>query len=100
MSNHLEVGSGFVYRAILNLDINISKTDLDSKSEVAKKTSQMCSSTPTDQITRSKFGHNFEFDLSPFMRKHFKKKNKLRFGCEKRTRPLFPICHRSCPLPK
>ena len=74
MSNHLEVGSGFVYRAILNLDINISKTDLDSKSEVANRTSQMCSGTPMDQITRSKFGHNFEFDLSPFMRKHFKKK--------------------------
>ena len=74
MSNHLEVGSGFVYRAILNLDINISKTDLDSKSEVAERTSQMCSGTPMDQITRSKFGHNFEFDLSPFMRKHFKKK--------------------------
>ena len=34
----------------------------------------MCSSTPTDQITRSKFGHNFEFDLSPFMRKQFKNK--------------------------
>ena len=77
MSNHLEVGSGFVYRAILNLDINISKTDLDSKSEVAQKTSQMCSGSPTDQITRSKFGHNFEFDLSPFMRKQFKNKTNI-----------------------
>ena len=74
MSNHLEVGSGFVYRAILNLDINISKTNLDSKSEIAQNTSQMCSGSPTDQITRSKFGHNLEFDLSPFMRKRYKTK--------------------------
>ena len=74
MSNELQLGSGFVYRAILNLDINISQTNLNSKSEVAQKTSQVCSSTPSTQIARSKFGHNFEFDLSPFMRKQYKNK--------------------------
>ena len=68
MDNELQKGSGFVYRAILHLDINVSDKSLDSESDAAKETSRACDTPLTAQISQSKFGHNDEFDISPFFR--------------------------------
>ena len=74
MSCELQQGSGFVFRAILTLDINITTTNLDSGSDAAKRTSQACDSSLTDQISQSTYGHGFEFDLSPWYKRKFRDK--------------------------
>ena len=74
MSCELQQGSGFVFRAILTLDINISTARLSSGSDAAKQTSKACDTSLTDQISQSTYGHRFEFDLSPFYRRKFRDK--------------------------
>ena len=63
MRQEMSEGSGFVFRAILTLDLNISKIKL-GESAAAKSVSKSCDESPSSQISCSKFGHNFEFDLS------------------------------------
>ena len=63
MRQEMSEGSGFVFRAILTLDLNISKIKL-GESDAAKSVSNSCDESPSSQISCSKFGHNFEFDLS------------------------------------
>ena len=58
-------GSGLVFRAILTLDINISKIKL-TESDVAISVSKACDDSPTGQVSQSKFGHSFDFDLNHF----------------------------------
>ena len=73
IEQELQQGLGLVFRAILSLDINISKMIL-TKSDTAKNISKVCDNVPTKQLTNSTFGHNFEFDLSHFYRRKFKDK--------------------------
>ena len=73
MTCHLQQGSGLVFRAMLHLDINISR--LKQKScESTKNISRACDSSPADQITQSKFGHSYEYDLSHFYKKKYRNK--------------------------
>ena len=71
MTCHLQQGSGLVFRAIVHLDINISKLK-SHPCESAQNISQACDSSPSTQITQSKFGHNYEYDLSLFYKKKFR----------------------------
>lgn len=75
MRQEMSQGSGFVFRAILTLDINISRIKL-SESDAAKNVSKKCDDSPSSQISCSKFGHNFDFDLSQFYNRKHKRKNK------------------------
>ena len=59
---HLQQGSGLVYRAILSLDINISKRTF-GKSTAAQD---------MVQLSESNFGHNMEFDLSSLCKRKFR----------------------------
>ena len=74
MTCELQQGSGFVFRAILTLDINITTTRLGSGSDAAKMVSQACDRSPTAQISQSTYGHPFEFDLTPWYKRKFRDK--------------------------
>ena len=65
MNQEMSQGSGLVFRAILTLDINISKIKL-TESDVAISVSKACDDSPTGQVSQSKFGHSFDFDLNHF----------------------------------
>lgn len=73
MEQELQQGSGLVFRAILTLDINISKMRL-TESDVAKSVSKACDDSLAAQVSHSNFGHNFNFDLSQFYTRKFKDK--------------------------
>ena len=91
MDSELEQGSRLVFRALLTLDINLSSVNLNSKSDAAKKTSEACNSSPLDQITQSTFGHNFEFDLSPFYRRKTKENKEKTATINVSFLPLQPL---------
>ena len=73
MDQELQQGSGLVFRAILTLDINISKINIGA-SHSAKKISKLCDTDITSQLSNSTFGHNLEFNLSHFYKRKFKDK--------------------------
>ena len=73
MDQELQQGSGLVFRAILTLDINISKINIGA-SHSAKKISKLCDTDIASQLSNSTFGHNLEFNLSHFYKRKFKDK--------------------------
>ena len=61
---HLQQGSGLVYRAILSLDINISK--------------KITGATAQDAVNlMNNFGHNTEFDLTHLYKRKFKNRKNI-----------------------
>ena len=73
MVQELQQGSGLVFRAILTLDINISKINIGA-SHTAKKISKLCDNDIPSQLSNSAFGHNLEFNLSHFYKRKMKDK--------------------------
>ena len=73
MTKELQQGSGLVFRAILWLDINISKCN-PNESDVAKDVNEQCDQDPTTQLENSNFGHNYDFELSRFYQRKLKHK--------------------------
>ena len=74
MTKELQQGSGFVFRAILFFDVNVSKCSTN-ESVAAKAVNEPDYQDPTSQLENSNFGHNLDFDLSPFYQRKFKNKS-------------------------
>ena len=74
MTKELQQGSGFVFRAILFFDVNVSKCS-PTESDAAKAVNEPDYQDPISQLENTNFGHNLDFDLSPFYQRKFKNKS-------------------------